>query len=185
MLYNFLRSAILPLKEIDVALPQKGCIIELGCGEGVISTYLARNKQRKIIGIDLNNNRIANTTSPNLAFKVGDITKTNFKHQEGFVISDVLHHIAPEKQKKLLGNLHKALKKNGVLVIKEIDKDEFLRSKMSRLWDFILYPNDKINYWSSLDLKTYLIKIGFKVYVKRPSRFFPGSTTLFICTKHV
>lgn len=176
---------MLPLKEIDEAIPQKGKIVELGCGEGVISSYLARSKKRQILGIDLNTRRITNSRMSNLKFKVGDITNINYKPQNAYVISDVLHHIEPVKQKRLLEKISKALGKNGVLVIKEIDKDEFLRSKMSRLWDFLLYPNDKINYWSSVDLKTYLIKIGFKVCIKRPSRFFPGSTTLFICTKHV
>lgn len=176
---------MLPLKEIDKAIPQKGKIVELGCGEGVISSYLARNKKRQILGIDLNTRRITNSRAGNLKFKVGDITNFNYKPQSAYVLSDVLHHIEPIKQKRLLEKLSKALRKNGVLVIKEIDKDELLRCKMSRLWDFLLYPNDKINYWSSANLKTYLIKIGFRVNIKRASRFFPGSTTLFICTKHV
>ena len=44
--------------------------------------------------------------------------------------------------------------------IKEIDKSEFIRSSLSRLWDLILYPQDKINYWHYKDLKQFLEELG-------------------------
>lgn len=182
-IYDKLRSAILPLSEIDRALPKSGTIIELGCGQGVISKYLAKRKNRLVLGIDANIKRIGGSTTSNLRFKVGDITSINYKPQDGFVISDVLHHLSFKDQKALLSKLNKALKKNGTLVIKEIDTTEFLRSKLSRFWDFALYPKDKIIYWNSNELKKYLNKLGFKVNIKRTSRLFPGSTTLFICSK--
>ena len=175
---------MLPLEEIDRVLPQKGHIIELGCGEGVIARHLAKNKKRQVLGIDLDVQRITDSKTKNLKFKVGDITAINYKSKEGFVISDVLHHLSFKDQNILLSKLHKALKKNGALVIKEIDTSEFLRSKLSRFWDFVFYPSDKINYWNSNNLKSYLTKLGFRVSLKRPCRFFPGSTTLFICKKY-
>jgi 2-polyprenyl-3-methyl-5-hydroxy-6-metoxy-1,4-benzoquinol methylase len=184
-IYDRLRSAILPLSEIDNALPKKGKITELGCGQGVISKYLAMRKDRYVLGIDLNKERIGKSKNRNLQFKVGDITRNVYKLHDGFVISDVLHHLSLEGQKILLTKLHKALKDDGLLIIKEIDTNEIIRSRLSRFWDFIFYPNDKINYWNSKELKTYLEKLGFQVSIQRPCRFFPGSTTLFICTKNV
>ncbi len=185
MIHNFLRSMMLPIKAIDKAIPKSGKITELGCGEGVIASYLAKHPKRHITGIDLNVKRIRKSKNINLHFKVGDITTINYLPQDGFVISDVLHHLSLKDQKLLLAKLGKTLRKKGVLVIKEIDRSEFLRSKMSRFWDFIFYPNDKINYWNSEGLKSYLEKIGFEISIQRPCRFFPGSTTLFICKKNV
>ena len=183
VLYDFLRKAILPLEKIDKILPKEGKIYDLGCGEGVISKYLAQNKKRKVIGIDSDIRRLPKHKTKYLSFKNADIRNVSFKGTAGVVISDVLHHLNLKDQKTLLSKVARELKKGGVLVIKEIDKSEFVRSRLSRLWDFILYPKDKINYWHYKELKKFLRKIGFKVKFSRPCRLFPGSTTLFVCNK--
>ena len=183
VLYDFLRKVILPLEEIDGGLPQKGKIFDLGCGEGVISKYLAKNKKRTIIGIDSDEKRLSKHKTKNLSFKNADIREISLKSCSGVVISDVLHHLNLKDQKNLLKKIADDLKKKGFLAIKEIDKSEFIRSRLSRLWDLILYPQDKINYWHYKDLKQFLEELGFKVKFSRPCRLFPGSTTLFICEK--
>ena len=183
MLYDFLRKAILPLEEIDASLPKKGKLLDLGCGEGVISKYLAKNKKRKVIGIDSDVRRLPKYKTKYLSFKNADIRNISLKGTSGVVISDVLHHLNLKDQKTLLGRISKELKKEGVLVVKEIDKGEFVRSRLSRLWDFVLYPQDNIKYWRSNELKNFLEEIGFKVKFFRPCRLFPGSTTLFVCQK--
>lgn len=183
-IYDLLRSVILPLSEMDVALPKKGTITELGCGQGVIAKYLARRKNRLVLGIDANARRISKLKTTNLSFRIGDITLIKYKPQDGFVISDVLHHLNFSDQKILLLKLNKALKKNGTLIIKEIDTSEFMRSKLSRFWDYMLYPKDKISYWDSGKLEKYLTDLGFNVNSKRVCRLLPGSTTLFICKKN-
>lgn len=183
VLYDFLRKAILPLEEIDRGLPQKGKIFDLGCGEGVISKYIAKNKKRTVIGIDSEKKRLPKYKTKNLSFKNTDIREISLEGCSGVVISDVLHHLDLKDQKNLLARIAKEFKKGGVLIIKEIDESEFIRSRLSRLWDFILYPKDNINYWNYRILKKFLEEIGFRVNFSRPRRLFPGSTTLFICKK--
>lgn len=183
ILYDFLRKAILPLDEIDKSLPEKGKIFDLGCGEGVISKYLARNKKRIVIGIDSDEKRLPKHKTKNLYFKNADTRKVSLEGSMGIVISDVLHHLNLKDQKDLLKRIFKELGDGGVLVVKEIDSNEFVRSRLSRFWDFILYPQDKISYWSYYNLKNFLEKIGFEVKTFRPCRLFPGSTTLFVCKK--
>ena len=183
ILRNFLRSLILPLNEIDEILPQSGKIFDLGCGEGVISKYLAQNKKRIIIGVDSDGKRLPKSTQKNLTFKMSDIRKYNIKNADVVIISDVLHHISFKDQEKVLKNVTRGLRKGGLLVIKEIDTQEFLRSAMSRFWDFIFYPKEKIYFNNAKELKTKLTGLGFNVKVKRTTRFFPGSTTLFIARK--
>lgn len=184
MVYDIFRKSILPLEEIDKYLPKKGLIIELGCGEGVIAKYLARRrKSRRVYGYDKNPKRLSFSNLKNLHFIYKDIRSVKLKKSEGIVISDVLHHLSFKDQKKILENIFDSLNKNGVLIVKEIDKSEFIRSKLSRFWDFIFYPKDRIYYWQSNNLENYLEKRGFKVEVIRVSRFFPGSTTLFVARK--
>ena len=181
--YDFLRKVILPLEEIDKILPEEGKIFDLGCGEGVIARYLANNKKRIVIGIDSNGERLPKDKTKNLSFKNADIRKVSLEGSMGIVISDVLHHLNLKDQKNLLKKIAGDLKKGGVLAIKEIDNSEFIRGRLSRIWDLILYPQDKINYWHYKELKKFLEEIGFRVRLYRPCRLFPGSTTLFVCNK--
>jgi len=181
---DFLKKIIWPLEEIDKILPQRGLIYDLGCGEGVIAKYLANSSaSRRVIGVDVDKKRLPKIKSQNLSFEAGDIRSFRLETADGVIISDVLHHLSAIDQKKLLIKISQCLKKGGVLVIKEIDKNEFIRGHLSRLWDFLLYPKDKIHYWRSNDLRVFLKSLGFAVKITHPVRLFPGSTTLYICKK--
>ena len=174
---------MLPLKEIDMQIPKKGTIIDLGCGEGVIAKFLSQDANRNVIGVDLDIRRIEKSTRRNLSFKNADIRTYKFKEVDGVVVSDVLHHLNFPDQEKVLLNISKSLKKGGTLVIKEIDTQEFIRSKLSRFWDFIFYPKEKIYFSNAKELQRKLKRFGFKVSTKRKSKFFPGSTMLFVCKR--
>lgn len=175
---------MLPLNEFNKLLPKRGKIIELGCGDGFISTYLSKIKTRNVTGVDLDKKRLPKSTKRNLKFNCHDIRNYDLSSSAGIILSDVLHHLTYKDQKKLLKKIAKSMKKNSILLIKEIDTGEFLRSKFSRLWDFIFYPKDKIYYHNAKDLKTYLEQLNFEVYVSRPTRIYPASTTLFKCQKN-
>lgn len=181
--YDYFRSLILPLYEIDKFMPKKGKILDLGCAEGVIAKYLAKNKSREVIGVDKDAARLPKLKTENLSFKQQDLTTIRLKKINGVIISDVLHHLSLKDQNKLLSKVASYLNRQGTLIIKEIDTDEFIRSKLSRLWDFILYPSDKIYFSSSKKMVKVLNKLGFRVDLFRPCRFFPGSTTLYVCKK--
>ena len=182
--YFLLRTVMLPIEQIDSAIPKKGKIVDLGCGQGIIASHLAAVSSRDVIGIDSNELRLQKSSKKNLHFKKGDITRMSLGKIDGAVISDVLHHILPNNQKKLIQNVYSSLKSDGVFVIKEIDTGEFLRSKLTRLWDFLLYPKDKIYFSNAKDLEKLLKSTGFRsITITRPCRLFPGSTTLFVCKK--
>lgn len=182
-LYNILRSLILPLQEIDKFIPEEGTVIDLGCGQGIIASFLANKKKRNVIGVDLNAKRLPKSNTKNLKFIHADIRKYNVKNANGIVVSDVLHHIIPKDQHAIIKNITKNLKKEGVLIIKEIDTGELIRSRLSRFWDFVFYPKEKIYFKNAKDLKNELESFGLKVKVKKASSLFPGSTNLFICRK--
>lgn len=174
---------MLPLTEIDKAIPNRGQIVDLGCGEGVTAKYLARTKTRQVIGVDNNKKRLQNSTQENLNFVLSDIRNYELKNPDAVVISDVLHHLNYKDQKKLLVKIAANLKKGGIFIIKEIDTNEFIRSRLSRFWDFVFYPRDKIYYQNSKNLRDFLESLEFNVKISRASRIFPGSTALFICQK--
>ena len=183
-----LRLFMLPLQKINKSLPSKGRIYDIGCGGGDICYFLASiSPQRIFVGIDMNDKKIKkakekNKTS-NIYFICADVLKYHFKKCSGVIFSDFLHHLSFFDQEKLLEKISKKIERKGVLVVKEIDRDEKTRSYLSRLWDFVLYPHDRIYYRSKNEWKKLLEKLQFRVKTTAEVRWFPGSTTLFVCIK--
>lgn len=188
MIIENFRKMMLPLNKIDLALPKNGTIYEIGAGLGVIASYLAKkSNNRRIICIDIDENKInkleKNNSLKNLEIRIGDAVNFKYEDIHGAVMSDFLHHLNYSMQIKVLRNIVQSTKLGGVLVIKEINKNDGILRMLSRIWDFILYPYDKIYYRSVADWKKILCSLGFSVYVSRQVLWFPGSTFLFICTK--
>ncbi len=187
-IYTLFRWFIYPFDKLEAYLPNKGAILDIGCGVGTFSVYSSlKNNSRQIYGIDTDKKRIivAKKASQNIKnvqfFKMSAFNW--HKKLNAIVLCYVFHHFPGSKQTLFLEKAYKLLNKNGLLIIKEINKDDFIRSKLSRLWDFILYPKDKINYWSRNKLISYLESMGFEVVNKREAILFPGSTIFYICTK--
>ena|SRR3989344_1331027 len=185
MIKFFLKSLMLPLRDIHAALPPTGIIYDLGCGEGVVSFYLAQTApQRQIIGVDIDTQKIRRARHlPNLTFIHADLAHTNLTKANGCLLSDVLHHLPPSTQRQLLLKIGRQLKSGSVCIIKEINQDDLIRSRLSRFWDWIFYPQDKIYYWRAQDLVKTMKQLGFKVKFTPAMSWFPGSTNLFVCIK--
>ncbi len=188
VIYMPLRWLIVPFGKIESFLPKSGLIIDLGCGEGVMATFLAlSSSKRKVIGIDTNAQKInlakgLTKSIKNLSFEKKDALLP-LSHAAGFILSDFLHHLPKEKHNFLFTNIYKALNEGGVMVIKEIDTNDKIRSKISRFFDFLFYPQDKINFLDSRSLTGTLKRLGFKVQIIKEKKLFPGSTNLYICQK--
>ena len=184
------RNMMLPVDAIHQALPRQGRVYEVGCGRGTLARVLAEfENKRKVIGIDIDRRKIQTAQS---AFKISNLqfVEANafvFKYQScnGVIFSDFLHHIPYSQQIVLLKRLHHFLKQKGVLVIKEIDLDDGIRMWLSRIWDYLLYPKDRIYYRSKADWIRLVETLGFSVSCERKVRWFPGSTLLYICQKNL
>lgn len=183
------RWAIVPFGQIESYFPKNGLIIDIGCGEGVLATLLAiSSKKRKVEGYDINQDKINLGQSiaqriPNLSFQRKNVLKENLPKAAGFVLSDFLHHIPEEQHKSLLKRIVEATDKNGIIVIKEIDLADGIRSKISRFFDFLFYPGQNVSFINSQDLANFLKSLGLKVDLIKTQKWFPGSTTLFICRR--
>jgi len=187
-IFVLIKWFIFPFKQMEKYLPNKGEIVDIGCGEGVFSIYLSlKSKKREVYGIDTDKKRIdlakkAAIGVTNLKFLVADAFFWE-KKVAAITVSDVFHHFPTKDQEKFLERTYRLLNKRGYLIIKEINKDDLIRSKLSRFWDYLLYPEDQINYWSKSDFIRKLTEIGYQVFTKREAYLFPGSTILYICSK--
>ncbi|RJR30267.1 glycosyltransferase [Candidatus Microgenomates bacterium] len=182
------RNVMLPIHKIQRALPNEGNIYEIGSGYGSLAYALASDQpQRNVIGIDISDQKISQAKekyfAENLSFEKQDALKFVYRKWNGLILSDFLHHISYENQEALLRTVIKHMDKQGVLIIKEIDKSNLIRSGLSRIWDWLLYPKDRIYYRSKSAWRTFLVEQGLKVTILEEVRWFPGSTVLYICSK--
>lgn len=188
-MYMPARWAIVPFEKINSYLPKKGLIFDIGCGEGILTTLLAISSSERIaVGIDINSKKInlgkeIASKIPNLSFKLQDVFSKDFPKVQGFVLSDFLHHIPSSKHNLLLRKLEGSLAKKGIIVIKEVDLKDSVRSKVSRFFDFLFYPGEKVSFISADKLTDFLTDLGLSIQVIKVKKWFPGSTTLFICRK--
>lgn len=185
---KWLKSLLWPFADIDGALPQQGLIIDLGCGDGLVAHYLAsHSSRRQVRGLDLSpqliNQANQQPSLKNLKFITQNIIHADLSHASGCLLSDVLHHLSKTAQLKLLKHISRQLKPGAICVIKEADTNDLIRSRLTRLWDWLLYPHDQINYYASKELIQLMRQLRFSVKFMPLRRFFPGSVNLFICTK--
>ena len=98
-------------------------VLDIGCGVGTISFYLA-NKGLHVTGIDVSKNAIDNCkqTAANLCLKnktefiLGTLEKINFNKKFDLVIcSEVIEHISDDKN--FLKIIHKVTRKGGILIL--------------------------------------------------------------------
>ncbi|MGL5979682.1 MAG: 1-acyl-sn-glycerol-3-phosphate acyltransferase [Phocaeicola sp.] len=111
----------------DRLLPRSGTLVDLGCGYGAMSYMLSMlSDQRKIVGVDYDDEKIALAQHAflkheNISFEQADIRTYNIPPADGYIISDVLHYIDRESQRKVIEQCMAGLRSGGVLVIREGD----------------------------------------------------------------
>lgn len=182
-----------PYEVVEKMLPKKGIITELGCGEGLLTNYLALvAAKRKIIGYEIVPERLARAKKgiKNASYAIGDIVKIPFPKSDVFILFHVLHHL-PGKlvQEKVLEKVKRNLKKNGKLVIVDVHVTPTLKYIAAWIADHFLVPwvfegrfftrayFRKEEEWVNL-----LKKIGFNVTVSEATRGRPFPNIIFECT---
>jgi 2-polyprenyl-3-methyl-5-hydroxy-6-metoxy-1,4-benzoquinol methylase len=120
-----IRWVVCPLRRIAACVPQRGVILDLGCGHGLFALLLARTTPtRAVIGIDLDQDKIklANTLQHrNLRFIAGDVAKQeDLPPAQAVTIVDVFYLVPYEAQESLLQLCAQRLATGGVIVLKEM-----------------------------------------------------------------
>ena len=126
----------------DLLVPRNAKITDIGCGYGFMSYMLSfLSSERKITGIDYDEDKIEtanNCLSKNdqINFFHADATQYSFEDQDVFILSDILHYISEEAQEKLITNCAEHLNDNGIIIIRDADKDLKKRHLGTRYTEF-------------------------------------------------
>ena len=110
---------------LDRVVPRDGFILDLGCGYGIATQWLACfSSGRSFLGMDYDADkiRVARCTAPEsrrIRFKVGDILESEYEECDTILLSDVLHYWTPEKQERILARARAALRPGGRLVLRD------------------------------------------------------------------
>lgn len=188
-LFTYLRWNICPFREMEKLLPSHGTILDVGCGTGIFTNFLAlTSATRDIIGIDISETKIniASLTignRKNINFIKNNINNIDLDKINGVVMSDFLHHLDIANQNKILNNIFIKLNNSGTLLIKEINVDDGFRYFVSSLSDKILYPKNDCFFIRKSKLIDSLTNLGFNVRTFKALKHLPLSTNLYICKK--
>ncbi len=114
------------LKKFLTFLPTQAKVLDIGCGGGQDSKFLADNGCF-VLGIDVSKEmiRLAKKFAPKTNFKIADVMKlsTSTKY-DGIWCCRVFHHISMNEQDKFLDKIKSLLKKDGVLYITSVVSDK-------------------------------------------------------------
>jgi 2-polyprenyl-3-methyl-5-hydroxy-6-metoxy-1,4-benzoquinol methylase len=97
--------------------------LDIGCGCGYGTYFLARNGANKVIGIDISSEAIRFAQkyyrSENIEFFQMDALNLNFEDNsfDAVICFEILEHLKAKDQEKLLAEATRVLKNNGVIYI--------------------------------------------------------------------
>ena len=110
--------------QIDLSNVKK--LLEVGCGIGVLSSYLSEKYKWEVTGIDLDPEQIKKAKKDHrenkyLKFLEADATKLPFEDSEFDLVlsSDALHHIVSDWDKALNG-INRVLRTNGFYILNDL-----------------------------------------------------------------
>ena len=145
--------------QIDLSNVKK--LLEVGCGIGVLSSYLSKKYKWEVTGIDLDPEQIKKTKNDYrenkyLKFLEADATKLPFGDSKFDLVisSDVLHHVVVNWDKALNG-ISRVLRPNGFYVLNDLT---FPRFSFFKKWSIPI--DDVINYMKRNNFKI--------IYEKKP-----------------
>lgn len=174
-----------PFAELELEVPLAGDILEVGCGHGVLATYLAiTSRARRVLGIDIDAAKITlareaigglRPDEADLRFEVqpDGVVPTVEGGWRSIVIADVLYLLGRERREALLAACVDALAPGGLLVIKEVDTTPRVKARIAQLQELIstrvlrITDGHALEFASSDELVATLVDLGMSTMAKR------------------
>lgn len=174
--------------QIASHVPDRGSILDLGCGYGIFANYLAlASVLRKVIGVDLDKHKLAYAFRglKNTSFRWGDATTMRMHGLSAVLLLDVLHHLNSYRdQERLISASMGMIRKNGKLIIVEVDSSPWWKLVFARITDGLLYVGQPVYYRYRSDMVRLLTKHFGAVHVRVYTMAYnPYPHVLYVCQK--
>jgi 1-acyl-sn-glycerol-3-phosphate acyltransferase len=165
---------------LDAVVPRNGFVLDLGCGYGVATHWLAQfTDGRSFLGVDYDENkiRVAQRTapeSPRIKFETGDILDCDYPACDVILLLDVLHYWTPEKQQLILNKARQALRPGGRLILRDAARAENEAHRRVTFWEKIatrLGHNktvEGLHFQTRAELEAALQRAGFAQFEIKP-----------------
>lgn len=140
-LHVAVRWRLFPFSALAPFVPASGHFVDLGCGHGVWSFYLARLRPTsRVLGLDPDRAKVAEAERirhlyefPNLCFEVGLAEDVGFSPCDLVCLIDVLYLVPPLVQEQILARVFERLLPGGRLSLKVMDA----RPAWKYAWNFV------------------------------------------------
>ncbi len=177
-------------------LPKEGRIYDIGCGYGFMSYLMAyAGRNRQITGIDYDDEKIkvaqnGNVVPENLEFIYADVNSYPFEPADAIVMNDLLHYLDVPSQQKLLKEAANSLKENGMLIIRDGDRQDSKHKGTERteLWSTRILAfnktnnaSGKLNFVGEDDIRAFAKENQLSFEKREPSKY--TSNVIFVLKK--
>jgi 2-polyprenyl-3-methyl-5-hydroxy-6-metoxy-1,4-benzoquinol methylase len=188
-----------PFADLELEVPLEGPILEVGCGHGLLSCYMAlAARARTVVGTDIDADKIdvARRAAARLRPEEGqvrfEVAGDDLPRVEGgwrsIVIADVLYLLGDEGRRSLLDACVDAAAPGGLLVIKEIDvvprwkasvatAQELAATRLLRITE-----GEEVEFATPADLAAHLGSRGCSTTVKRLDHGYPHPHCVILAT---
>ncbi len=174
-----------PFAALELEVPLSGDVLEIGCGHGVFSTYLAvTSRARRVVGVDIDADKIALARHAASHLEPGegdlhfDVTPSGAVPRiEGgwraIVFADVLYLLSRDRREALLRSCAEALAPGGLLVVKEVDTEPRAKAAISQAQEVVatrvlrITDGDDLDFPSATELEAVLAGSGLDTMTKR------------------
>ncbi len=133
------RYLLTPLAAVLNAMPDRGRLLDVGCGHGLFSNALAvGSAARDVLGVDpspakIEVARASGSGLPNVCYVQGVVQNLDERGFDAISILDVLYLLAVEEKLALLRACRERIAPNGVLVLKANDTRPGWKYRVARL----------------------------------------------------
>lgn len=190
-LYSSLRFVIFRqrfMQEIGQYIPDRGRVLDIGCGVGLFANYFGQIKpgiQLEAFDIDARRVELARASAArlnlsNVAYTAADVTTLPFSGEiQAAYMIDTLHHIPRPAVMRLLLHLSQMIVPGGWIVIKDVLTTPVLKGLFTLALDRLAVGRGYVRYWEIAEMKSILAALGFEAFHHEMVDWIPYSQVLF------
>jgi 2-polyprenyl-3-methyl-5-hydroxy-6-metoxy-1,4-benzoquinol methylase len=187
-----------PFADLELEVPLDGPILEVGCGHGLLSCYMAlAGRARSVVGTDIDAEKIEvarraaarlRAGEADVRFEVGgdDLPRVDGGWRS-IVIADVLYLLG-EGRRRLLDQCVDASAPGGLLVVKEIDVVPRWKARLATVQELAatrvlrITEGEEVDFATPAALTAHLEQRGCTTMVKRLDHGYPHPHCAILAT---